>query len=565
MKTLIVVVMATVLLMISAEPAQPGQWEYSTDLGAPIEALSVIDGGETWAAVRSNGEVYRFDGVSWALMTELYPGGSGRNYGIYALDSEHIWVSGHIDSANEGQIYFGDGTNWYLQTQIAAPGWWIFDVYAADVSNVWAAGPAGNIYYSSNGGANWIIQSDLGLSYWFSIDGIDSQNVWVAGNDNPAQIAYYNGTAWSIETSFNTQTVGKYLRSISAATADQVWAAVEDGTVLQRQPGGEWAVSTALPEQGINEADISVYNAWNIGLIMDWNASGIYFYDGSDWTLQTDISQMTAIDYSHGPRVWAGDLYGQVYFQDISGSSGYRTDYDGDGTSDIAVYRETSGLWAVRGITRLYFGGSGDYPVPADYNGDGTTDPAIFRDWTGLWALRGISRIYFGASFDQARPGDFNGDGTDEPTIFRAYSGLWASRGVTRMYFGTDGDNARPGFYSGGPAMDIGIFRGNTGLWAVRGVTRLYFGGSSDVSYPGDYNGDGIWEAGIFRSSSGLWAIRGVTRRYFGTVNDDPVPAAYSGGPASEIGIFRDSSGLWAAAGVTRVYFGTDDDEPVTR
>ena len=46
-------------------------------------------------------------------------------------------------------------------------------------------------------------------------------------------------------------------------------------------------------------------------------------------------------------------------------------DFNGDGRDDIAVFRPSIGLWAVRGVTRVYFGGSGDNPVPADYNHDG--------------------------------------------------------------------------------------------------------------------------------------------------------------------------------------------------
>ena len=38
-------------------------------------------------------------------------------------------------------------------------------------------------------------------------------------------------------------------------------------------------------------------------------------------------------------------------------------DYNGDGAADIAIYRGISGLWAIRGITRSYFGTTGDLPV----------------------------------------------------------------------------------------------------------------------------------------------------------------------------------------------------------
>lgn len=37
--------------------------------------------------------------------------------------------------------------------------------------------------------------------------------------------------------------------------------------------------------------------------------------------------------------------------------------YNGDGTSDIAVFRESSGMWSVRNLTRAYSGSTGDLPV----------------------------------------------------------------------------------------------------------------------------------------------------------------------------------------------------------
>lgn len=75
------------------------------------------------------------------------------------------------------------------------------------------------------------------------------------------------------------------------------------------------------------------------------------------------------------------------------------TDFNGDGKNDIAIYRPNSGLWAIRGITRLYFGSEFDIPVPGDYDGDGVVDIAIGREG-GLWAIRDQTRIYFGETGD---------------------------------------------------------------------------------------------------------------------------------------------------------------------
>jgi len=240
-------------------------------------------------------------------------------------------------------------------------------------------------------------------------------------------------------------------------------------------------------------------------------------------------------------------------------------DYDGDGISDIAIFRRTSGLWAVKGVTRTYFGSSSDTPISGDYDGDGTSDIGIFRSGTGLWAINGVTRGYFGSSSDTAVPGDYDGDGSCDLGIFRPSAGLWAVRALTRAYFGASADTPVPGYFDGDLSKDIGIFRGASGLWAIRGVTRAYFGSSSDTVVPGDYDGNGIWEVGMFRSSTGLWAIRGVTRGYFGSGFDQPVPADYSGDGLDDIGIFRETSGLWAISGVSRVYFGATGDIPVTR
>ncbi len=241
------------------------------------------------------------------------------------------------------------------------------------------------------------------------------------------------------------------------------------------------------------------------------------------------------------------------------------SDFNGDGSAEIAVFRESSGLWAIRGMSRFYFGSPGDIPVPGDYNGDGTSDPGIFRSVSGLWAVRGFNRFYFGAVSDSPVPGDYDGDGTFDVGIFRESSGLWAMRGMSRVYFGASGDRPIPGDYNGDGGFEPGLFRptGAGGLWAVRGVTRVYFGGSGDRAVPADYLGSGILVPAIFRASSGLWSIRGVTRTYFGSSIDTPVPADYTGDGRTDTGIFRDSSGLWALRGVTRIYFGQTGDIPV--
>ena len=240
-------------------------------------------------------------------------------------------------------------------------------------------------------------------------------------------------------------------------------------------------------------------------------------------------------------------------------------DYDGDGTSDIAIFRGSSGLWAVRNITRLYFGSSSDIPASGDYSADGSADIALYRSATGLWAVRGLTRLYFGGASDLPIPGDYDGDGYCDAGLFRRSTGLWAIRDLTRVYFGAVSDLPVPWDFRGDGVKDIGIFRRSSGLWAIRGLTRAYFGGADDRASPGDYDGDYSGDLAVFRYSTGLWAIRNLTRIYFGGTSDLPVPADYEGDLIDNIGIFRESSGMWAVKSITRAYYGADGDIPVTR
>lgn len=126
----------------------------------------------------------------------------------------------------------------------------------------------------------------------------------------------------------------------------------------------------------------------------------------------------------------------------IFGFNSPAADFDGDGNGDVAVFRASSGLWSVRGVTRIYFGSTGDTPVPGDYDGLGRDSAAIFRPAAGLWAVRDVTRVYFGSGSDEAKPGDYNGDGVYDFAIFRPSSALWAVKDITRFYYGTSTDTA---------------------------------------------------------------------------------------------------------------------------
>ncbi len=224
-------------------------------------------------------------------------------------------------------------------------------------------------------------------------------------------------------------------------------------------------------------------------------------------------------------------------------------DYDGDGSEDPAVFRDTAGLWAIQGVSRFYYGSSGDIPVSGDFDGDGTGEAAVFRRSAGLWAVRDLTRFYFGSSDDIPAPADSDGDGRCAGAVFRSSASLWAVRGETRVYFGSTGDRPVRADSDGNGTEELALFRSSEGLWAFRDGARFVFGGARDVPF---FSGQ---SAGLFRPEEGLWAVRGFTRFYLGGSGDRPV---FGGG------IFRAGDGLWAIRGASRFYFGGPGDIPAT-
>ena len=106
----------------------------------------------------------------------------------------------------------------------------------------------------------------------------------------------------------------------------------------------------------------------------------------------------------------------------------YAADYDGDGRTDAAVFR--NGTWYTLGSREGFrikqFGQAGDIPVPADYDGDGKADTAVYR--SGTWYILTADRYsvsQLGLASDKPVPADYDGDGKTDLAVFRPSEGMW--------------------------------------------------------------------------------------------------------------------------------------------
>jgi len=264
-------------------------------------------------------------------------------------------------------------------------------------------------------------------------------------------------------------------------------------------------------------------------------------------------------------------------------------DFDGDGKTDISVFRPEGGIWYVfnrstSALTATAFGAATDIIAPGDYDGDGKTDQAVFRPSSGTWYTMGKANVVggrqFGTDGDIPVPADYNGDGKTDIAVFRPSNGFWYiansdSLGTyTFINFGLSGDKPVHADYDGDGKADIAVWRPSNGDWYVlqssTGTFRGYhYGQLGDRPAQGDFDADGKADYAVFRD--GIWYVQrstaGEAVYNFGLAGDVPVTADYDGDGRADISVYRPSTGVWyllqSTDGFSGMAFGTGDDRAV--
>ncbi len=271
-----------------------------------------------------------------------------------------------------------------------------------------------------------------------------------------------------------------------------------------------------------------------------------------------------------------------------------RSDFDGDGKTDLSIYRPSTGEWYLYksgngSVGVVTWGINGDKPMSADFSGDKKADFGIVRPGSpnqGFWlldsAVYGYEGFDWGANSDISLTGDYNGDGKADIAVYRPSTNVFhiLIRGTNEyrgLAFGAPGDIPISGDFDGDRATDVAVYRPSTGQWfyadatdPVGNLTIVTFGLATDKPVHADYDGDGTDDIAIYRPSEGRWYIyysqsQSIGIITWGNSTDVPVPGQYDGDNKYDVAIYR--AGTWwvygTQAGPLTANWGVGADIPV--
>jgi hypothetical protein len=269
-----------------------------------------------------------------------------------------------------------------------------------------------------------------------------------------------------------------------------------------------------------------------------------------------------------------------------------RADFDGDGRTDVSIFRPSDGNWwmnqSTAGVGVVKWGTNGDTITPGDFDGDGATDWAVFRpnpdaSQPDFFILNSngfvISGISWGIAGDVPVIADYDADDKSDIAVYRQSDNtfyIWLSGGgIIVKQFGVPGDVAVGGDFVGDNKADIAVYRPSTNTWWIfNGVndTVIPFGQAGDVLVPADYNGDNKDDVAVFRPTTGQWIYLpsgggAAVFANWGTAGDIPAPGDYDGDGKDDLAIYR--NGQWwvnrSTQGPMVVNFGVASDIAVPR
>jgi subtilisin family serine protease len=332
----------------------------------------------------------------------------------------------------------------------------------------------------------------------------------------------------------------------------------------------DYPASLAAAQQLVNDLDLTVTTPDGVvhypnGLASADRLNNVEGVELSSTTPGTIQIRVSGYNVPNGPQPYALVIHGAGSVR----APAVKNDYDSDGKSDLAVYR--NGYWSIFLLAGTMlcdnagpWGGGSSIPAPGDYDGDRKSDLAFFRD--GYWSvyLMAGRMLYDNAGvWGQAgcipAPGDYDGDGKSDLALYR--DGYWSiyTMAGNILYdnagvWGGKGCLPAPGDYDGDGKSDLAFYR--DGYWSIYTMAGNVlcdnagpWGGADCIPVPGDFDGDGKSDLAFYRD--GYWSIYTMAGNVlcdnagpWGGKGCIPVSGDYDGDGRTDLAFYR--NGYWS-------------------
>jgi photosystem II stability/assembly factor-like uncharacterized protein len=260
----------------SSQLSETSQWlqgvsfttnTYGWAVGRNNTIINTSDGGDNWQLKNFNdGNNYNFYDVAFVSENEGVITGMNNQTGkaviFYTRNGGTSWsneapqdIQGAIEEvafADEQTGYATGGFDVVLKTTNGGSSWvtlnteanaLLFSVEAIG-NNVWVAGKASSVFYSADGGNNWIaLPFPSGVDWITDMDFVDSSRGWAVTGGDAARILYTDnsGKSWSEQWQAESAT---YFSVIAFSDNQNGWAVTDAGTLYYSTNGTDWHESS---------------------------------------------------------------------------------------------------------------------------------------------------------------------------------------------------------------------------------------------------------------------------------------------------------------------------------
>lgn len=229
-----------------------------------LHGLYAISATDVWA-VGANGSIIHYNGSVW---TGVSSPTSNTLYGVFGLSDTDVWAVGA-----GGVIIHYDGVSWTSQTSPTSDD--LQDISGTSATDLWATATSRTVLHYD--GATWSDTMGGGqLNTYYSIDAVDTTNVWTGGDSG--NIEKWTGS-WGFQSTGTTD--GLY--GIDMVDSSTGFSVGQNGTILQYN--GTWSGMVSPVSSTLNDVfaltDVSVWAVGVSGKLIKYSAIGDTIFHSS--------------------------------------------------------------------------------------------------------------------------------------------------------------------------------------------------------------------------------------------------------------------------------------------